>query len=76
MNNLEKLKQKMMIKPKVEEREKIAVVIKRQSTTKKRKPISTALSTAQPPAPKAAHSAGLMLHLHRCHKHCRICLKP
>ena len=30
MNNLEKLKQKMMIKPKVEEREKIAVVIKSQ----------------------------------------------
>jgi hypothetical protein len=40
MNNLEKLKQKMMIKPKVEEREKIAVVIKSQSATKKRKPIA------------------------------------
>jgi hypothetical protein len=34
MNNLEKLKQKMMIKPKVEEREKIAVVIKSQKKTK------------------------------------------
>ena len=34
MNNLEKLKQKMMIKPKVEEREKIAVVIKSQSKSK------------------------------------------
>jgi hypothetical protein len=37
MNNLEKLKQKMMIKPKVEEREKIAVVIKSQ---KKAKPVA------------------------------------
>ena len=34
MNNLEKLKQKMMIKPKVEEREKIAVVIKSQKKAK------------------------------------------
>jgi len=34
MNNLEKLKQKMMIKPKVDEREKIAVVIKSQKKAK------------------------------------------
>jgi len=35
MSNLEKLKQKMMIKPKVEEREKVAVVIKTVKATKK-----------------------------------------
>ena len=35
MSNLEKLKQKMMIKPKVEEREKVAVVIKTVKGPKK-----------------------------------------
>jgi hypothetical protein len=35
MSNLEKLKQKMMIKPKVEEREKVAVVIKTVKAPKK-----------------------------------------
>ena len=36
MSNLEKLKQKMMIKPKVEEREKVAVVIKRVNNVSKK----------------------------------------
>ena len=36
MSNLEKLKQKMMIKPKVEEREKVAVVIKRVNDVSKK----------------------------------------
>ena len=49
MNNLEKLKQKMMIKPKVEEREKIAVVIKSQ---KKAKPVAKDSDLGQDEATK------------------------
>jgi hypothetical protein len=49
MNNLEKLKQKMMIKPKVEEREKIAVVIKSQ---KKAKPVAKEMDLTEEKEPE------------------------
>ena len=34
MNNLEKLKQKLMVKPNVQERERVAVIIKGEKKTK------------------------------------------
>ena len=45
MNNLEKLKQKLMVKPNVEERERVAVVIK--GVKKGRKPRAPKIKAAK-----------------------------
>jgi hypothetical protein len=45
MNPLEKLKQQLMVKPTVEERERVAVVIKGDKASTKRQP---AIETQQP----------------------------